>query len=198
VTGCLLPAPYQFEGFQLDVERYELRRNGRVLKLEKIPMELLILLISRQGKLVSREEIVEKLWGRDVFIETEHGINTAIRKIRQALGDDPENPRFVRTLKGKGYREARTCAVPSSSIDSSDGSSGTTAAKSKINLESCCSPEKLDRFWGSGRFSECSLTDHRSVAAFAKVGCRIVAVDGDSPYVGIKRSRRGSGVLARW
>jgi len=104
VTECLLPAPYQFEGFQLDVERYELRRNGRVLKLEKIPMELLILLISRQGKLVSREEIVEKLWGRDVFIETEHGINTAIRKIRQALGDDPENPRFVRTLKGKGYR----------------------------------------------------------------------------------------------
>ena len=104
MTECLLPAPYQFEGFQLDVERYELRRNGRVLKLEKIPMELLILLISRQGKLVSREEIVEKLWGRDVFIETEHGINTAIRKIRQALRDDPENPRFVRTLKGKGYR----------------------------------------------------------------------------------------------
>src|SRR5262249_15497320 len=82
-TGYILPVSYQFEGFQLDVGRYELRRSGHVLRLEKIPMELLILLISRQGGLVSREEIAEKLWGQDVFIETEHGINTAVRKIRQ-------------------------------------------------------------------------------------------------------------------
>jgi TolB-like protein/DNA-binding winged helix-turn-helix (wHTH) protein/Tfp pilus assembly protein PilF len=75
-----------------------------VLKLEKIPMELLILLISRRGELVSREEIIAKLWGQDVFIETEHGINTAVRKIRQTLGDDPERPRFVQTVVGKGYR----------------------------------------------------------------------------------------------
>jgi len=104
VTGCLLVAPYQFEGFQLDVARYELRRNGHVLKLEKIPMELLILLVSRKGELVSREEIIAKLWGPGVFIETEHSINTAIRKIRQTLGDDPERSRFVQTVVGKGYR----------------------------------------------------------------------------------------------
>jgi len=96
--------PYQFEGFQLDVARYELRRNGHVLKLEKIPMELLILLVSRKGELVSREEIIAKLWGPGVFIETEHSINTAIRKIRQTLGDDPERSRFVQTVVGKGYR----------------------------------------------------------------------------------------------
>jgi TolB-like protein/DNA-binding winged helix-turn-helix (wHTH) protein/Tfp pilus assembly protein PilF len=81
-----------------------LRQNGRVLKLEKIPMELLILLVSRHGELVSRDEIIAKLWGRDVFIETEHGINTAVRKIRQTLEDDPERPRFVQTVVGKGYR----------------------------------------------------------------------------------------------
>jgi len=104
VTGVRLASPYQFEGFQLDVACYELRRNGHVLKLEKIPMELLILLISRRGELVSREEIIAKLWGQDVFIETEHGINTAVRKIRQTLGDDPERPRFVQTVVGKGYR----------------------------------------------------------------------------------------------
>jgi len=103
---------YSFEGFELDVRRYELRRNGRVLKLEKIPMELLILLVSRNGDLVTREEIVEKLWGKDVFIETEHGINTAIRKLRQALGDDPENPRFVKTVVGKGYRFSATITSP--------------------------------------------------------------------------------------
>src|ERR1700704_4813748 len=67
-------------------------------------MEILALLVESNGQLVSRDEIVEKIWGRDVFLDTEHGINTAIRKIRQALGDDPEQPRFVQTVTGKGYR----------------------------------------------------------------------------------------------
>jgi Tol biopolymer transport system component/DNA-binding winged helix-turn-helix (wHTH) protein len=97
---------YQFEDFELDLRRYELRRDGLTLRLERIPMELLILLLSRNGELVSREEIVEKLWGKDVFVETEHSVNTAVRKIRQALADDPESPRFVKTIKGKGYRFA--------------------------------------------------------------------------------------------
>lgn len=95
---------YQFEEFELDLRRYELRRNGQILKLERMPMELLILMVSREGALISREEIIDKLWGRDVFVETEHGINTAVRKIRQTLRDDPENPRFIKTLKGRGYR----------------------------------------------------------------------------------------------
>jgi TolB-like protein/DNA-binding winged helix-turn-helix (wHTH) protein/Tfp pilus assembly protein PilF len=108
---------YEFEGFELDLKRYELRRNGRVLKLEKIPMELLILLVSRDGDLVSREEIVDKLWGKDVFVDTEHSINTAVRKIRQALGDDPDNPRFVKTLVGKGYRfSARISSRPEQTV----------------------------------------------------------------------------------
>src|SRR5215468_4753026 len=119
--GCLLPAPYQFEGFQLDVERYELRRNGRVLKLEKIPMELLILLISREGALVSRDEIVEKLWGRSVFIETEHGINTAVRKIRQILGDNPGRSRFVQTVVGKGYRFVAAISTSDTAISPANG-----------------------------------------------------------------------------
>jgi Tol biopolymer transport system component/DNA-binding winged helix-turn-helix (wHTH) protein len=97
---------YQFEEFEFDLRRYELRRDGFVLRLERIPMELLILLLSRNGELVSREEILEKLWGKDVFVEAEHSVNTAVRKIRQVLADDPENPRFVKTVKGKGYRFA--------------------------------------------------------------------------------------------
>jgi TolB-like protein/DNA-binding winged helix-turn-helix (wHTH) protein len=94
----------KFADFELDSARYELRRAGHVLKLEKIPMELLILLVVRNGNLVSREEIVDHLWGNDVFVDTGHGINTAIGKIRRALGDDPEQPRFVQTVTGKGYR----------------------------------------------------------------------------------------------
>ena len=103
--GMSLPTLcYQFEGFELDLTRYELRRYGHALKLEKIPMELLILLISRHGELVSRGEIIEKLWGRDVFVDTDHGINTAIRKIRQTLGDDSESSQFLQTVVGKGYK----------------------------------------------------------------------------------------------
>ena len=94
----------EFDKFVLDCNRYELLRAGRPIKLEKIPMELLILLATKDGHLVTRQEIIEHLWGSDVFVDTEHGINTAIRKIRMVLQDDPEQPRFVQTVTGKGYR----------------------------------------------------------------------------------------------
>ena len=94
----------RFADFELDVERYELRRAGDEVRLERLPMELLILLASRNGELISRAEIVRALWGANSFHDTENGINTAIRKIRLALDDDPLAPRHVKTLKGKGYR----------------------------------------------------------------------------------------------
>jgi len=97
-------ASLKFGDLELDLGSYQLRRNGAVVKLERIPMELLILLASRNGQLVSREEIIEKLWGKDVFVDSAHGVNTAIRKIRNALQDDPEKPRFIETVVGKGYR----------------------------------------------------------------------------------------------
>jgi len=94
----------QFGEFVLDCDRFELLREGRPVKLEKIPMELLILMAQAEGHLVSREAIIDHLWGKDTFMDTEHGINTAVRKIRLALRDDPDRPRFVQTVTGKGYR----------------------------------------------------------------------------------------------
>jgi DNA-binding winged helix-turn-helix (wHTH) protein/tetratricopeptide (TPR) repeat protein len=94
----------EFEGYELDPYAYRLRRAGRTLKLERIPMEVLFLLVERRGNLVAREEIVAKLWGNDVFLDTDNAVNTAIRKIRMVLRDDPEKPRFVQTVTGKGYR----------------------------------------------------------------------------------------------
>src|SRR5207237_7235547 len=83
------------------------------VKLEKVPMELLILLLEKDGHLVTRQQIIERLWGNDAFVDTEHGINTAIRKIRQALKDDPDQPRFVQTVTGKlkSARELSTQAL---------------------------------------------------------------------------------------
>ena len=94
----------QFQDFELDVAGFELRRAGRPIKLEKQPLELLILLVEKQGKLVSQDEIAGKLWGKDVFVDTEQSVHSAIRKIRQALDDDPRAPQFVQTVVGKGYR----------------------------------------------------------------------------------------------
>src|SRR6266568_1323320 len=94
----------RFRDYDLDPDGFELYRAGHRLRLERKPMELLILLAEKQGHLVKREEIVEKLWGKDFFFDSENGINNAIRKIRSALNDDPEQPRFVETSVGKGYR----------------------------------------------------------------------------------------------
>ncbi len=97
-------AKMRFRDYQLDPDGFELRRAGHRLRLERKPMELLILLAEKQGQLVKREEIIEKIWGKDFFFDAENGINNAVRKIRSALNDDPEQPRFVETSVGKGYR----------------------------------------------------------------------------------------------
>jgi DNA-binding winged helix-turn-helix (wHTH) protein/tetratricopeptide (TPR) repeat protein len=89
---------------ELDLGRYELRRLGRRVKLEKKPMELLIFLVARRDQMVSREEIVKKLWRSNLFIDTERNLNNIVRKIRTALGDDSAKPRFLETVVGKGYR----------------------------------------------------------------------------------------------
>src|SRR5215467_1199130 len=92
------------ESVELDLGRYQLRRFGRRVKLERKPMELLIFLVSRREQLVTREEIVKKLWRSDLFIDSERNLNNIVRKIRTALGDNADKPRFIETVIGKGYR----------------------------------------------------------------------------------------------
>ncbi|MGB7330453.1 MAG: winged helix-turn-helix domain-containing protein, partial [Terriglobales bacterium] len=78
--------------------------SGRNLKVERIPMEVLLFLVQQRGQLVTREQLVEKVWGKDAYFDTDNSINGAIWKIRQILKDDPEQPRFIQTITGKGYR----------------------------------------------------------------------------------------------
>jgi len=94
----------QFGPFVLDASQYELTRAGKPVRMERIPMDLLILLVREKGRLISREEIIESLWGNNLYFDTDNSINTAIRKIRNSLGDDAGNPQYVETVLGKGYR----------------------------------------------------------------------------------------------
>lgn len=99
------PASFCFgEDFELDLRTLELKRAGETLKLERIPLEILSFLIEQRGQLVTREQIAERVWGKNKFLDIDNSINGAIRKIRQALRDNPEAPQFIQTLTGRGYR----------------------------------------------------------------------------------------------
>jgi DNA-binding winged helix-turn-helix (wHTH) protein/Tol biopolymer transport system component len=111
-----LAAPIiQFEDVEIDLGKFEVRRQGRRIRLEKQPFDLLVLLIRNRGDLVARKEIAESLWAPDVFVETDRSINNAIRKIRLALRDDPEHPRFIETVAGRGYRFIATVSLSTGS-----------------------------------------------------------------------------------
>lgn len=92
------------DDFELDLRAYELRSGGIPIKLKPNQMELLLLLVQRRGELVTRDQIVEQIWGKGVFLDTDNSINAAVSKIRQALRDSIDQPRFVQTVPGKGYR----------------------------------------------------------------------------------------------
>jgi predicted ATPase len=94
----------RFAEFELDRSAFQLRRKGRPVSLERIPLDLLFFLAERRGNLVTRQEIVDRIWGKNVFLDVDNAVNTAVRKIRRALRDDSECPRFVETVPAKGYR----------------------------------------------------------------------------------------------
>jgi TolB-like protein/tetratricopeptide (TPR) repeat protein len=93
-----------FDAFELHLATGELRRRGRIVRLAPQPTRILAILISRNSHLVSREEIMAEVWGKDVFVDFEHGLNFCIRQIRNALGDEADHPRFIETVPRRGYR----------------------------------------------------------------------------------------------
>ena len=100
-----------FGSFELETASGELFRNGRRIRLSGQPADLLVILVRRSGQLVTREELRLALWPEDTFVDFDHGLNNCIRRIRDALGDPSDSPRFIETLPKKGYRfiaETRT------------------------------------------------------------------------------------------
>jgi len=94
----------RFGVFEADLETGELRKNGAKVPLQGQPFQVCAILLERSGKLVTREELRQKVWPEDTFVDFDHAVNTAIKKIRIALGDEADNPRFVQTLPRRGYR----------------------------------------------------------------------------------------------
>src|SRR6202795_4610285 len=104
-----MPANYpgqraKFGAFTLDVTSGELRKHGTKLRFGEQPFQILSLLLERRGELVSREELHKRLWPSDTFVDFDHGLNSAIRRLRDALGDQQEEPRWVETVPRRGYR----------------------------------------------------------------------------------------------
>jgi len=98
------PGPARFADFEIDVSARELRRGGELIRLQDLPFRVLAALVERPGEVVTRAELRERLWGTETFVDYEAGLNTAIAKLRDALGDNAEHPTFIETLPKRGYR----------------------------------------------------------------------------------------------
>jgi TolB-like protein/DNA-binding winged helix-turn-helix (wHTH) protein len=96
--------PVRFGTFEADLRAGELRKHGTKIKLQEQPFQVLQVLLEQPGQVVTREELQQKIWPADTFVDFDHGLNNAIRRLREALGDSAENPRFIETLSRRGYR----------------------------------------------------------------------------------------------
>ena len=124
--GPAAPSPrlIRFGVFELDLRSGELQKQGRKIRLEGQPVQVLICLLESPGELVTREELHRKLWPADTFVNFEHGLNAAVKRLRQALNDSADNPRFVETLPRRGYR----FIAPIHAVDVSGDVTAVTAA----------------------------------------------------------------------
>src|SRR5579864_7949527 len=95
---------FRFGVFEADATSGELRKSGVRLRLQDQPFQVLVLLMERAGAIVTREEVRQKLWPADTFVDFDHSLNTIINKVREALSDSAANPRFIETLARRGYR----------------------------------------------------------------------------------------------
>ena len=94
----------RFESYELDIRSRELRRGTELVRLQAQPFEILVMMLERPGAIVTREEFVERLWPHGTFVDFEHSLNAAVKRLRAALGDDTDSPRFIETLPRRGYR----------------------------------------------------------------------------------------------
>src|SRR5512147_1194430 len=95
---------FRFGPFEFDPECGQIRKNSTGVKLQGQPIQILEILVEKPGELVTREELRQRLWSSDTFVDFDHSLNTAIKRLRQALGDDAETPKYIETIPKRGYR----------------------------------------------------------------------------------------------
>lgn len=124
---------FRFGVFELDEAAGELRKSGIRIKLHSQPFQMLVMLLERHSQVVTREEMRERLWGRDTFVDFDHGLNASVNKVRDALNDSAAQPRYVETIPGKGYRFVApvTVVAPVSSVPEAAAAASAVAESAK-------------------------------------------------------------------
>ena len=156
MTDSATSQRYRFGVFEADVSTGELRKHGVRIKLNAQPFQVLILLLDRPGEVLTREQIYRELWPDGTFVDSEHGVNSAVNRLRDALGDTASNPRFVETLSRRGYRfvapveRIKTGQVLSPRVPSPAGDPETNPSVTEPDLTSFAggilsSPEELPK-----------------------------------------------------
>jgi TolB-like protein/Flp pilus assembly protein TadD len=131
-------APIRFGAFELDPESGELRKQGLKVRLQEQPFQILQILLEHPGKVVTREELQQRIWSSDTFVDFDHGVYNAIKKLREALGDSADTPRYIETLSRRGYRFIApvngTASEPRSSAPAAAASRDSIAVLPFLNL----------------------------------------------------------------
>ena len=141
---------YRFGVFEADVTTGELRKHGVRIKLNAQPFQVLILLLDRPGEVLTREQIYRELWPDGTFVDSEHGVNSAVNRLRDALGDTASNPRFVETLSRRGYR----FVAPVERIDPSPAlSANVSSSAAEAGTDPSVAQPDLTSFAGGGILS---------------------------------------------
>jgi len=131
-------ARYRFGVFEADASTGELRKQGTRIKLNTQPFQVLLLLLDRPGEVLTREEISQSLWPDGTFVDYDHGLNSAVNRIREALGDSATNPRFVETLARRGYR----FVAPVQRVAIGSAANHATATPVPVDLSTSAAPEQ--------------------------------------------------------
>lgn len=158
----------QFGDFEFDAAALQLKERGLAVRLQRVPLDILVLLLTRRGELVTRQEITDQLWSDDPFIDVEASVNTAIRKVRRALGDDPAAPRYVETVTGRGYRFIAPVQVVRSQTQADGGERLRIAVLPVQNLAAEADDEYLAEGLTDDLITAAGQLDPRRLAVIAR------------------------------
>ncbi len=171
----------RFGVFELNLKTSELRKDGALIKLPPQPLKVLALLTSRPGDLVTREEIQREIWRAETMVDSDQGLNFAIKKIRVALGDNTERPRYVETLRGRGYRFIAPIKTLDEPAQQPEKGRGPIESLAVLPLESLSGNKEQDCFVDA--MTEALITEVAKI-----LGRRVISRTSVMPYKGTRKS----------